>query len=121
VWVQLRRDGVVPGAGPDIEADCETSPGTGDCELYDKVFCRNGDLLDLHPQSYEALKETFSDDRANDLSDHYPVAVVFEYLRMPPCGDATGDGKITAGDALKNSSRRGRQRDLSGEVLRLHG
>ena len=29
------------------------------------------------------------------------MAVVFEYLRIPPCGDATGDGKITAGDALK--------------------
>lgn len=101
VWVELRRDGIVPGVGPDIEADCPTTPSTGECELVDKVFYRNGDLLSLAPQSYEALEEMFSDDEANDLSDHYPVAVVFEYVRIQPCGDATGDGKITAADALK--------------------
>ena len=79
VWVQLRRSGVVPTAGPDIEADCLTTPSTGDCELVDKIFYRDGDQLALAPQSYEALKDMFSDEQGDDLSDHYPVAVTFDY------------------------------------------
>jgi len=43
----------------------------------------------------------FSDDEGDDLSDHYPVAAVFEYSRIPQCGDATSDGEITAADALR--------------------
>jgi len=101
VWVELRRDGIVPGAGADIEADCDTTPGSGDCELFDKIFYRSGDLLRLEPRSYAVLKEIFSDQGGDDLSDHYPIAVEFEYTRISPCGDATQDGEITAADALK--------------------
>lgn len=69
----------MPGAGPDIEDDCKTAPSTGDCELVDKVLYRDGDAVDLTPLSYEALKDLFSDEMGDDLSDHYPVAVTFDF------------------------------------------
>jgi hypothetical protein len=101
VWVELRRDGIVPGNGDRIDDDCETAPGSGDCELFDKILYRSGDLLRFEPTSYEVLNEMFSDEGTGDLSDHFPVVVVFEYTRTPSCGDANDDGKITAADALK--------------------
>jgi len=78
VWVELRRGGVVPGVGSPIESDCVTSPGTGNCELVDKIFYRSGETLALEPLSYSVLNEMFSDDQG-DLSDHFPVAVTFDY------------------------------------------
>jgi len=79
VWVELRRAGVIPVAGADIDADCATDPGTGECELVDKIFYRDGNSLVLAPQSYAVLKGLFSDGMGGDLSDHYPVAVTFDY------------------------------------------
>ncbi|HEY2772777.1 MAG TPA: endonuclease/exonuclease/phosphatase family protein [Candidatus Binatia bacterium] len=79
VWVLLERGGIVPGAGSDINADCATSPGTGNCELFDKIFYRDGTLLKFAPESYAALKTMFSDGMGNDLSDHVPVAVTLDY------------------------------------------
>lgn len=101
VWVELRRDGVVPGNGDRIDDDCETDPGSRDCELFDKVLYRSGDLVRLEPQNYAVLNAMFSDNTLGDLSDHFPVAVVFDYARIPSCGDATDDGQITAADALR--------------------
>jgi hypothetical protein len=79
VWVQLRKGGVVPPAGADIDSSCSTDPSTGNCELVDKVFYRSGDNVTLTPTSYEALDDMFSDGVGNDLSDHFPVAVTFDF------------------------------------------
>lgn len=120
VWVQLRRGGIVPSAGPDINADCATNPATGNCELVNKVLYRSGKSVVLIPKTYNVLKSMFSDDSDNDLSDRYPVAVKFSYLAPTQtttttsststststllipllCGDATGDDSVKATDAL---------------------
>lgn len=115
VWVELRRGGTVPGAGDRIDADCDTDPSTGNCELVDKVFYRSGGDVALAPMSYAALKDMFSDE-GGDLSDHYPIAVTFETAAVVTtttttstttttttgtvCGDVSGDGAVKAGDAL---------------------
>ena len=118
VWVQLRRGGVVPTAGPEINADCATNPATGNCELVDKVLYRSGKSVVLIPKTYNVLKAMFSDESNIDLSDHYPVAVKFSYLAPSEtttttsstststllipllCGDSNGDDSVKATDAL---------------------
>ncbi|MEE8310724.1 MAG: endonuclease/exonuclease/phosphatase family protein [Candidatus Binatia bacterium] len=79
VWVELVNGGVVPAAGPDNEAGCATDPSGAGCELVDKVFYRGGDDIVLTPASYDALDALFEDVDGNDLSDHFPVSVVFGY------------------------------------------
>lgn len=123
-WVQMRRSGLVPGAGVPIEGDCLTNPGSADCELVDKILYRDGGTLVFAPQSYDVLNEMFSDEKGDDLSDHYPVAVTFDYATVTttttttvststsstststttttvpsrPCGDPTGTLPLPAGD-----------------------
>jgi hypothetical protein len=123
VWVELRRDGVVPGAGDRIEEDCETTPSTGNCELVDKIFYRDGDTLVFEPKTYQVLRNMFMGTQ-KPLSDHDPVSVRFDYAIVAtttttsstttttmgdrPCGDPVGDpnestegtGTVAAGDAL---------------------
>lgn len=77
VWVELVNGGVVPAPGPEIESGCETDPSGPDCEMIDKVFYRSGDSVILTPLEYSALKTEFSD-AGGDLSDHIPVAVLFD-------------------------------------------
>ncbi|MBI5506126.1 MAG: endonuclease/exonuclease/phosphatase family protein [Deltaproteobacteria bacterium] len=79
VWVELVKGGVVPSPGPDNESECLTNPSGPNCELVDKIFYRSGSDLTLIPKNYAALKTFFSDGSGNDLSDHYPVTVVFDY------------------------------------------
>lgn len=120
VWVQLKRSGLVPAAGADIDADCATDPGGAECELVDKIFYRDGNSLIFAPQSYSALKTMFSDDMGAELSDHTPITVTFDFvvpttttttstsststsITMPistVCGDTNGDDNVTAADAL---------------------
>lgn len=78
VWVELRRGGVVPGAGEPITDDCETVPSTGNCEEVDKIFYRSGDQLVFLPQTYQVLRQMFMGTQ-KPLSDHDPVAVEFDY------------------------------------------
>lgn len=78
-WVQLRRSGIVPTAGPEIDSGCATDPGGADCELVDKVLYRDGSQLAFAPSSYAALKEMFSDEKDAELSDHTPVAVTLDW------------------------------------------
>jgi hypothetical protein len=82
VWVQMRRSGLVPSAGDPIDGDCDTDPGSINCELVDKILFRDGSLLVFAPQSYAVLDQMFSDGQGNDLSDHYPVAVTFDYATV---------------------------------------
>lgn len=128
VWVELRRGGSVPGAGPDIEDDCLTTPDTADCELVDKVLYRSGDTVELAPQTYSVLKEMFSDE-GGDLSDHYPVAVTFDYslatttttstttttIGSPPCGDP--DGPVAPGSSTNAGSVRTPRAIVAGDAL----
>lgn len=77
VWVELVNGGVVPAPGPEIDSGCDTDPSGPDCEMIDKVFYRSGDTVILTPLEYSALKTEFSD-AGGDLSDHIPVAVLFD-------------------------------------------
>jgi len=77
VWVELVNGGVVPSAGPEINSGCDTDPSGPDCEMIDKVFYRSGDGVIVTPIDYAALKSEFSDG-GGDLSDHIPVAVLFD-------------------------------------------
>jgi exonuclease III len=77
VWVELVNGGVVPAPGPEIESGCDTDPSGPDCEMIDKVFYRSGDGVVVTPLEYSALKTEFSD-AGGDLSDHIPVAVLFD-------------------------------------------
>lgn len=81
-WVQLRRSGLVPNAGDPIDSDCATNPGSAGCELVDKILYRDGGTLVFAPQTYEVLDQMFSDEKGDDLSDHYPVAVTFDYATV---------------------------------------
>jgi hypothetical protein len=116
VWVELRRDGIVPGAGPSITEDCETTPSTGNCEEVDKIFYRSGDGLVFEPKTYQVLRQMFMG-TMTPLSDHDPVTVRFDYaivttttttststttttLGDRPCGDPLGDSGVAASDAL---------------------
>jgi len=77
VWVELVNGGVTPGAGPDIDTGCDTDPSGADCELIDKVLYRSGNGVTITPLAYNVLQSEFSDN-GTDLSDHIPVAVVFD-------------------------------------------
>jgi hypothetical protein len=80
VWVELVNGGVTPGPGPEIDSGCDTDPSGPDCEMIDKVFYRSGDGVTITPLDYNALKSEFSDGGV-DLSDHIPVAVLFDVAR----------------------------------------
>jgi exonuclease III len=114
VWVELRRSGIVPPAGDRINAECETTPSTGNCELVDKIFYRSGATLALEPQTYQVLRQFFMGTQ-KPLSDHDPVAVEFDYaivtattttitstttttLGDRPCGDPVADASDFRGD-----------------------
>jgi endonuclease/exonuclease/phosphatase family metal-dependent hydrolase len=117
VWVELRRSGIVPGAGPEIDEDCETTPSTGNCEEVDKIFYRDGATLAFVPQTYQVLRSMFMG-TITPLSDHDPVAVEFEYTAVTspttttlptstttttmigdrPCGDPIADSAAVAAD-----------------------
>jgi endonuclease/exonuclease/phosphatase family metal-dependent hydrolase len=117
VWVELRRGGIPPSAGPSITEDCETTPSTANCEEVDKIFYRNGDQLVFEPKSYQVLRQMFMGTR-KPLSDHDPVVARLEYAVVPttvtsttstttttlgdrPCGDpVAGDEGVAASDAL---------------------
>jgi hypothetical protein len=75
--VELVNGGVVPAPGAEIDSGCDTDPSGPDCEMIDKVFYRSGDGVILAPLEYSALKTEFSD-AGGDLSDHIPVAVLFD-------------------------------------------
>jgi hypothetical protein len=77
VWVELVNGGVTPGPGAEINSGCETDPSGPDCEMIDKIFYRSGDGVTLTPLDYKALKSEFSDG-GGDLSDHLPVAALFD-------------------------------------------
>jgi len=78
VWVDLRRGGIVPEAGPAIDQDCETTPSTGNCEEVDKIFYRDGATLVFAPQTYQVLRQMFMG-TMKPLSDHDPIVVEFDY------------------------------------------
>jgi hypothetical protein len=79
VWVELVHGGVVPPAGPDVDTGCDTDPAGADCELIDKVFYRSGVDVTLTPTSYAALQTLFQDNVGQDLSDHIPIVVTFDF------------------------------------------
>lgn len=104
VWVQLRRSGLVPGAGDAIESACATVPDSSDCELVDKIFYRDGNTLVFAPQNYSVLKQMFSDGMAGDLSDHYPVAVTFDYATVTTTTTTTTTVSTSTSSTMSTTS-----------------
>lgn len=87
VWVELVNGGAVPGAGPDIESGCETTPEGSTCELIDKIFYRSGTSVTLMPTEYNVYNDEFflpppcnpgTHPEECNMSDHFPVSAVFD-------------------------------------------
>jgi hypothetical protein len=106
VWVELVNGGVVPSAGPDNEGGCATNPSGAGCELVDKVFYRSGSDILLAPASYEALDDLFEDADGNDLSDHFPVSVVFGYELVggPTTSSSSTTSSVTTTSTIVTTS-----------------
>ena len=120
VWVELVNGGVVPGAGPDNESECDTAPSGPNCELIDKVFYRSGDDVTLMPTSYVVLNELFSDG-GGDLSDHFPVSVLFDYQVVGATTTTLGGTTTTTIDGGTTTTLGGTTTTLGGTTTTTLG
>ncbi|WP_199044527.1 hypothetical protein [Glycomyces salinus] len=77
-WVELARGGDEPQPG-DPALVCDDANVTTGCEVVDKVLYRGGDGLDLEAVEYRNDHADFRDDEGENLSDHYPIAVEFDW------------------------------------------
>lgn len=77
-WIELVRNGIVP---PDGEPLMDTSNLNGpNFEVVDKVFYRSSQAVILTPVMYKLEDIYFVDENGDQLSDHYPISVTFEYM-----------------------------------------
>ena len=82
VWVQLQKGGTPPTAGtPSIECPFPVKAGKEDlkCEQIDKVLYRSSPLITLSPQKFLNENPTFLRPDGGPLSDHFPIAVPFDW------------------------------------------
>jgi endonuclease/exonuclease/phosphatase (EEP) superfamily protein YafD len=77
-WVDLVRGGDAPDKGED-PLGCDDSTIDEPCEVVDKVLYRDGDQVDLEAVEYRNDNAAFRDDSDEPLSDHYPIAVEFDW------------------------------------------
>ena len=94
VWVELVNGGTTPAPGPEIDSGCTSDPSGPNCELIDKVFYRSGNGVILTALNYEVHKAEFSD-AGGDLSDHFPVAVLFDVSAGPTTTTSTTTTTVT--------------------------
>ncbi|MET0283590.1 MAG: endonuclease/exonuclease/phosphatase family protein [Polyangiales bacterium] len=62
--------------------NAELNPDDANCERIDKILYRSGDSLELRPFEYRVEGAKFSDPDGMQLSDHRPVSVSFELVRV---------------------------------------
>ncbi|WP_371575636.1 jacalin-like lectin [Streptomyces sp. NBC_01314] len=77
-WVQLVKGGVAPALGSDALV-CPTTAPTNDCEVVDKVFYRDSNVVDLTASRYNNEWAKFLDSAGGNLSDHFPHTVDFSW------------------------------------------
>jgi endonuclease/exonuclease/phosphatase family metal-dependent hydrolase len=79
-WVEFVFGGVMPDWSA-LNAVCGSDPDDPGCERIDKVFFRGSDALALALMDYRVEGARFVDPDGMQLSDHRPVAAVFELSR----------------------------------------
>ncbi|MFF9773348.1 jacalin-like lectin [Streptomyces sp. NPDC013978] len=77
-WVQLVKGGVAPALGADALV-CPTTAPTNDCEVVDKVFFRDSNVVNLTATRYHNDWAKFLDSAGANLSDHFPHTVDFSW------------------------------------------
>ncbi|BFV56507.1 jacalin-like lectin [Kitasatospora sp. CMC57] len=119
-WVSLERGGVAPAPGAPALL-CDDRTVTDSCEVVDKVLYRGSRQLSLTATSYSNKHSDFLDAAGTKLSDHYPIAVGFDWSENPdyraseqfggPHGDYFNDvtrvpaGARAAGVSLRGDAR----------------
>lgn len=78
VWIERIRDGAVPQRGDPGLTDCSI-PTSRNCEVVDKVLYRNSRLLTLEPQTFLMDRDGFTNAKGEQLSDHPPISVTWNY------------------------------------------
>lgn len=78
VWIEKVRGGSIPLLGSPALMDASDLNGPN-YEVVDKVFYRSSPALTLTPTSYRLENTKFVDASGNQLSDHYPIHVNFNY------------------------------------------
>lgn len=86
-WVDLVRAGAAPAKGSPALHCADTAPGV-DCEVVDKVLYRSGDSVTLDAVSYRNEHSLFATADGTPLSDHFPIAVDFDWTCIGECSDA---------------------------------
>jgi endonuclease/exonuclease/phosphatase family metal-dependent hydrolase len=78
-WIELVRNGSVPADGATLNNTFNLNGAN--YEEIDKIFYRSSKAVKLTPQSYRLETTKFRDGAGNQLSDHYPVAVTFQFTK----------------------------------------
>lgn len=102
VWVQLVRKGVVPPVQQSGNIECPFPAAKGkediNCELIDKAFYRSNPLVRITPKSYKNENSKFLRPDGGPLSDHFPVAVDFDWEASPTLREGEGlAGRVGGG------------------------
>ncbi|MCH7232708.1 hypothetical protein L0U85_17890 [Glycomyces sp. L485] len=119
-WVDLVRGGDAPDKGEEAIV-CDDATVSASCEVVDKVLYRGGEHVGLEAVAYRNDDGAFRDANDEPLSDHYPIAVDFDWaasadLRMSdqfggPHGDFFTDvDDISPGAAATELRLRGGSR-----------
>ena len=74
-WVEKVMGNKYPEKGPDLDPDKLGQKG----EVYDKILYRSGKNVKIEATSFETLFKEFTDEKGNQLSDHYPVTATISY------------------------------------------
>lgn len=82
VWVEREKDGKPPGHGNSIECRFPVPAGAEDnkCEQIDKILYRSSPMLKLIPTGYLNENAKFLTADGGPLSDHFPMAVPFDWM-----------------------------------------
>lgn len=78
-WVELVRGGKPPASTDAALLCADPIPTSNNCEVVDKVFCKNGSKVTLKPSTWQYLATEFTDATGNPLADHTPISVQFTY------------------------------------------
>lgn len=79
LWIELTRNGSVPGLSPDKLNDCDPNRTVPNCERVDKIFYRSSADININPNKFQVDDSRFYY-QGNDtlpLSDHWPLFADF--------------------------------------------
>jgi len=101
-WIDLVRGGSIPSDGTALQDD--SNRNGPNFEVVDKVFYRSSKSVTLKATSYKLEDSKFVDENKNQLSDHFPVSVNFQYIKSSDVSlsDLFGGSGGTAFNYLQN-------------------